>query len=187
MGLINFSHANEDASQQVAIFAGGCFWCTQHDFDAVAGIVSTTVGYTGGSLENPTYEEVCEKETGHVEAILIFFDPSQVSYEQLLDIYFHGIDPMNSEGQFCDIGSQYRPVIFYTSPSQKQLAERYKKQLIDSKKIESVAVDILPAQPFYAAEEYHQAYYRKNPFHYNFYHSRSGREQRLQQIWKNKK
>lgn len=169
--------------EEIAIFAGGCFWCVQHDFDQVKGVVSTSAGYTGGTTIHPTYEEVSEGNTGHVEAVLVVYDPSQVSYQQLLDFYFHNIDPTRDDGQFCDKGSEYRPVIFYENNEQKRLAENYKKNLIASGKIQPVLVAIVPSKTFYPAEEYHQDYYKKNPLLYKFYRSRCGRDQRLQQLW----
>jgi peptide-methionine (S)-S-oxide reductase len=168
---------------QMATFAGGCFWCLQHDFDQVKGVISTRAGYTGGDVVNPTYEEVSAGGTGHVEAVQIVYDPSVVSYEDLLNVYFHNIDPTRDDGQFCDEGSQYRPVIFYHDQTQKQLAEKYKQELIDSKKIQPVLVQILPAHTFYPAEEYHQEYYRKNPIRYKFYRYNCGRDKRLKKLW----
>lgn len=167
---------------EVAIFAGGCFWCMEHDFDQVPGVISTTSGYTGGTKVDPTYEEVSSGKTGHVESVQVVYDPSKVSYEHLLDFYFHNIDPTRNDGQFCDEGSQYRPVIFYENEEQKRLAEQYKQNLIASKKVEPVLVDILPAQTFYPAEEYHQKYYKKNPIRYKFYRTTCGRDRRLKQL-----
>ena len=160
---------------ETAIFAGGCFWCTEYDFDHVGGVVSTTSGYTGGSKANPTYEEVCSGETGHVEALQVTFDPSIVSYEQLLHVYFGSIDPTRNDGQFCDIGSQYRPVIFYANDTQKKLAENAIRDLVASKKITPFLVALLPAAPFYPAEEYHQKFYQKNSARYKSYRAASGR------------
>lgn len=153
---------------ELATFAGGCFWCTQHDFDELKGVVSTTAGYTGGTKVNPSYEEVCSGKTGHVEALQLSYDPEKISYEKLLDVYWHSIDPTRTDGQFCDIGSQYRPVIFYHNEKQKQLAEKTKKE-------RSSQVDIRPASTFYPAEEYHQKFYKKKPAHYQAYHRASGR------------
>jgi peptide-methionine (S)-S-oxide reductase len=173
-------------ADEVAIFAGGCFWCMQHDFDQVKGVTSTTAGYTGGTKVNPTYEEVSAGGTGHLEAVQVTYDPSKVSYEQLLEDYFHNIDPTQGDGQFCDKGNQYRPVIFYENNSQKQLAEKYKQDLIASKKVHPVLVEILPATPFYPAEEYHQKYAQKNPLRYKFYRFNCGRDKRLKQVWGSK-
>jgi peptide-methionine (S)-S-oxide reductase len=167
----------------VATFAGGCFWCVQKDFDHVKGVISTTAGYTGGHKENPTYEEVSAGGTGHLESVQVVYDPQQVSYEKLLDFYFHNIDPTRDDGQFCDEGKQYRPVIFYHDENQKNLAEKYKQKLIDSKKVHPVLVEILPAKTFYPAEDYHQKYYIKNPLRYKFYRYNCGRDKRLKELW----
>lgn len=167
----------------MATFASGCFWCTQHDFDQVKGVVSTKSGYTGGEKENPTYEEVSAGGTGHVESVEVTYDPKIVSYQQLLDFYWVNVDPTRNDGQFCDKGNQYRPVIFYHNENQKELAEKSKNKLIADHKISPILVDILPAKTFYAAEEYHQEYHKKNPVRYNFYRYRCGRDARLQEIW----
>ena len=180
--LMGHEIQKEDFKTETAIFAGGCFWCVQHDFDHVKGVISTTSGYTGGDEPNPTYEEVCSGTTGHVEALQIVFDPTKVTYSQLLDTYWHNIDPTTNEGQFCDIGSQYRPVIFYENDTQKQMAEDSKEKIIKTKNI-PVMVDILPAKTFYSAETYHQEFYKKNPTRYKFYHYNSGRDKRLKQVW----
>lgn len=168
---------------QVATFAGGCFWCVQHDFEDVKGVISTTSGYTGGTKDNPTYEEVSEGGTGHVESVQIVFDPKKISYQKLLDIYWHNIDPTRNDGQFCDEGSQYRPVIFYHTQEQKKLALEYKDKLDKEKKIQPILVDILPATTFYPAEEYHQKYADKNPVRYKFYRYNCGRDKRLKELW----
>ncbi|MBS0603554.1 MAG: peptide-methionine (S)-S-oxide reductase MsrA [Verrucomicrobia bacterium] len=168
---------------ETAIFAGGCFWCVQHDFDTVRGVISTTAGYTGGTKVDPTYEEVSSGGTGHVESVKVVYDPSKVSYAQLLDFYFHNIDPTRRDGQFCDEGSQYRPVIFYENEEQKMLAEKYRQDLVASNKFKTVEVDILPATAFYPAEKYHQEYYQKNPIRYKFYRANCGRDSRLKQLW----
>jgi len=167
-----------------AAFAGGCFWCVQHAFDDIDGVLSTQVGYTGGTVKSPTYEQVCSGTTGHFEAIQITFDPSKISYKKLLDIYWHNIDPTKTDGQFCDIGSQYRPAIFYHDESQKKIAEESKKELLKTK---NIVVEILPAQPFYPAEDYHQKYYQKSPFRYELYDLGSGRKNRLKELWGNQK
>lgn len=168
---------------ETAIFAGGCFWCVQHDFDQLSGVVSTTSGYTGGHVDNPSYEEVSAGGTGHVESVEVVYDPSKISYEQLLNFYFHNVDPTRNDGQFCDTGNQYRPVIFYENDTQKKLAEEYKQKLIDSKKMEPILVEILPAKKFYPAEDYHQEYADKNPVRYKFYRTTCGRDKRLKQLW----
>lgn len=182
-----FSHAedklNDGNPYEKATFASGCFWCTQHDFDQVKGVVSTTAGYTGGETVNPTYQEVSAGGTGHVESVLVEYDPKVVNYQELLNFYWHTIDPTRNDGQFCDKGNQYRPVIFYHNENQKELAEKYKNKLIAENKIKPILVDILPAKTFYPAEEYHQNYYKKNPYRYKFYRYNCGRDNRLNEIW----
>lgn len=179
-------YGQESMPQEEAIFAGGCFWCVEHDFDQVEGVISTTSGYTGGHKINPTYQEVSAGGTGHVEAVKVIFDPKKVSYQKLLDFYWHNIDPTRNDGQFCDSGQQYRPVIYYMNDTQKKLAEAEKQRLVDEHKIPSIKVEILPAQTFYPAEEYHQKYYKKNPIRYNFYRYRCGRDKRLKEVWGDK-
>jgi len=174
---------SDHGKKEMAIFAGGCFWCVQSDFDKVKGVESTVAGYTGGTKVDPTYEEVSAGGTGHVESVQITFDPSRVSYEQLLDVYFHNVDPTRNDGQFCDTGEQYRPVIFYLNTAQKDAATKYKKQLVADGRFQKVLVEILPAKTFYPAEEYHQAYYEKNPVRYKFYRTTCGRDKRLKELW----
>lgn len=173
-------------SLSTATFAGGCFWCTQSDFDKVPGVVKTIAGYTGGAVKNPSYEQVSDGGTGHYESVEVIFDPSKVSYQQLLTFFWHNIDPTNDKGQFCDVGDQYRAVIFYHDEKQKQLAEASKAELIKSGRFKQVVTQILPAGVFYPAEEYHQSYYQKNPIRYHFYRFNCGRDQRLKQLWGNK-
>jgi peptide-methionine (S)-S-oxide reductase len=179
----SFSLLHSQEPQDEAIFAGGCFWCVEHDFDQVQGVVSTTSGYTGGHTINPTYEDVSTGKTGHVEAVKIVFNPEKISYQKLVDFYWHQIDPTRNDGQFCDKGDEYRPVIFYMNENQKKIAEREKQKLIEENKIHPILVQILPAQTFYPAEEYHQKYYKKNPLRYKFYRYNCGRDQRLKEIW----
>jgi peptide-methionine (S)-S-oxide reductase len=174
---------NEGDKYEYATFASGCFWCTQHDFDQINGVISTTAGYTGGEKVNPTYEEVSAGRTGHVESVQVEYDPKVVNYQELLYFYWHNVDPTRNDGQFCDKGSQYRPVIFYHNENQKELAEKSKKQLITANVIHPILVEILPAKTFYRAEEYHQSYYKKNPLRYKFYRYRCGRDARLKKIW----
>lgn len=166
-----------------ATFAGGCFWCMQPPFDQLDGVVSTKVGYTGGKTINPTYIQVSEGKTGHVEAVEIAYDPKKISYEKLLLVYWHNIDPTDKKGQFCDKGSAYRPMIFYHNEKQKQLAVESKQTLIQANKINPIVTEIVSAPLFYPAEEYHQQYYKKNPFRYRFYRYLCGRDKRLKEIW----
>ena len=167
-----------------ATFAGGCFWCMQAVFDKVKGVVFTTVGYAGGHSKNPTYEEVCSGSTGHAEAIEILYDLSQVTYKELLDIFWRNIEPTMLNRQFVDFGTQYRTIIFYQNEEQKRLAEVSKQELEKSRKFyRPIVTEILPASVFYKAEEYHQQYYKKNPIRYDFYEAHSGRSQYLKTIW----
>jgi len=169
------------APREVATFAGGCFWCMEGPFDALPGVISVTVGYTGGRVKNPTYEQVSEGGTGHRESVQIVFDPTKISYAKLLDVFWRNIDPADNEGQFCDKGSQYRSAIVYHDNVQKRLAEESKAAV--EKKLGRAYTDILPASEFWRAEEYHQHYYKKNPVRYHFYRFNCGRDQRLAAIW----
>jgi methionine-S-sulfoxide reductase len=167
-----------------ATFSGGCFWCMQAIFDQVKGVISTTVGYTGGRKGTPSYEEVCSGKTGHTEAIEILYDPSQVTYEELLDIFWKNIEPTMLNRQFVDFGTQYSTAIFYHNEEQKHLAEASKEELEKSGKFyKPIVTEIQPASIFYKAEEYHQHYYKKNPIRYEFYEAHSGRNQYLKMIW----
>lgn len=170
------------AETKQAIFAGGCFWCMQPPFDKTEGVLKTTLGYTGGNVENPTYEQVSSGGTGHVEAIQIDYDPAIVSYPELLEIYWVNVDPYTENRQFCDLGKQYRAEIFYTDEQQKieAIASKEKKQKILG---EPIVVQIERASTFYPAEEYHQNYYKKNPVRYKFYRTTCGRDKRLREIW----
>lgn len=170
--------------EEKAIFAGGCFWCMVKPFDQMPGIKAVVSGYTGGHVPNPTYEEVCSGTTGHTEAVEITFDPSVISYRQLVDIYWQQTDPTDAFGQFADRGDSYRPAIFYASMEQKEAAEASKEQLQASGRFkEPIVTSIEPAQPFYPAEEYHQDFYKKNPGHYNAYSEGSGRKGFIRQHW----
>jgi peptide-methionine (S)-S-oxide reductase len=167
-----------------AIFAGGCFWCMEPPYDALPGVISTTSGYIGGQKRKPTYEEVSAGGTGHAEAVEVVYDPRQVSYEKLLEVFWRNIDPTVKNRQFCDAGSQYRSAIFYLDQEQKRLAEASKAALMKSKPFRGdVVTEVVPAGEFWPAEEYHQDYYRKNPVRYKFYRNGCGRDARLQELW----
>lgn len=167
-----------------ATFAGGCFWCMEGPFDVLEGVVSTTSGYTGGGKKNPTYQEVSAGGTGHTESVRVVYDPAKVTFERLLEIFWHNIDPLASDRQFCDAGSQYRSAIFYHDEAQQRAATASKSALEASGKLKGpIATQIVPAGEFWPAEEYHQDYYRKNPIRYNYYRSRCGRDDRLKEIW----
>lgn len=166
-----------------AVFAGGCFWCMEHALDDLPGVISTTVGYTGGKTLNPTYDEVSAGGTGHAEVVLVVYDPQKISYVQLLDVFWHNIDPTVKDAQFCDHGDQYRSAIFYQDDAQKKWAEASRQRLLDAKRFKNIYTEIAPAAPFYTAEEYHQHYHKKNPIRYKFYRTSCGRDSRINEIW----
>lgn len=168
----------------IATFAGGCFWCTESDFDKIPGVISTTSGYIGGTVINPTYEQVSSGRTGHVEAVQIRFDPTKTNFTKLLAAYWPTIDPLTPNRQFCDSGTQYRSVIFYHNADQQQQAEASKAALTSSGRFTlPIVTELLPASTFYPAEEYHQDFHNKNPVRYNYYRYNCGRDARLKQIW----
>ena len=168
----------------VAVFAGGCFWCTESDFDKVPGVLSTTSGYIGGHVENPIYEDVSYGKSGHIEAVQVRYDSSKISYAQLLEVFWPTIDPITANAQFCDKGPQYRSAIFYGNPQEQALAEASKAALERSGKLPGpVVTEILAATTFYPAEEYHQDYHNKNPIRYAYYRNGCGRDARLEQLW----
>ena len=167
-----------------ATFAGGCFWCMEPPFDKLEGVISTTSGYTGGKKLNPTYREVSDGDTGHAEAVEIVYDPAKISYEKLLDVFWHNIDPTVKDQQFCDHGSQYRSAIFYHGEQQKKAAETAKAELMKSKPFKGeIVTEVVVAGTFYPAEDYHQDYYIKNPVKYKFYRFNCGRDSRLKELW----
>ena len=171
-------------AKATAVFAGGCFWCMEGPFDALDGVSETTSGYIGGSVPNPTYEQVSGGNTGHTEALRIVFDPLKVSYEKLLEVFWRNIDPLDAGGQFCDRGSQYRSGIFFTDKSQQAAAEKSKAALAESGKLPgTIVTEITEASAFFAAEEYHQDYYTKNPIRYRYYRFGCGRDKRLAELW----
>lgn len=174
--------ASESGERAVAVFAGGCFWCTESDFDKVPGVLSTTSGYTGGRVENPTYEQVSSGSTGHIESVRVAYDPRRVSYAALVDHFFRTIDPLDGGGQFCDRGSQYRSAIFVANEQERRVVEGIKVKLAEALS-KPIATDILPAARFYPAEAYHQDYYKKNPIRYKFYRHNCGRDARVEKVW----
>ena len=168
----------------LATFAGGCFWCVESDFEKLPGVRDVISGYTGGDVENPSYRQVSAGGTGHLEAVQVWYDPEQIGYEQLLAALWRQIDPTDDKGQFVDRGPQYRPAVFYHDETQKRLAEASLEALAKSGRYDKpIRVALLPAGPFYRAEDYHQDYYRKNPLRYKFYRYRSGRDQYLRKVW----
>lgn len=174
------------AGQAEATFAGGCFWCMEPPFEALPGVISVVSGYTGGRTKNPSYEDVSSGMTGHAEAVRIVYEPSKVSFEQLLEVFWHNIDPLTPDQQFCDKGTQYRAAIFYHDEAQRAAAEASKDALAASGRFKtSVVTSIVPARAFFPAEDYHQDYYRHNPLRYKYYRHGCGRDERLQELWGN--
>jgi peptide-methionine (S)-S-oxide reductase len=176
------SSAPKAPGQTFAIFAGGCFWCTESDFDHIPGVLSTTSGYAGGRVANPTYQQVSAGGTGHIEAVRVAYDLRRVSYAALVDRFFRTIDPLDGGGQFCDRGDQYRSAIFVRTPEERRIAEAAKAR-VQRQLGRPIATLVLPARNFYPAEAYHQNYYRENPVRYRFYRWNCGREARLRAVW----
>jgi peptide-methionine (S)-S-oxide reductase len=178
------SSPKADGGPATAIFAAGCFWCVEEAFEKVPGVGAVVSGYIGGKVANPTYEQVVTGTTGHTEAVQVTYDPGKVTYEQLVDWFWKNVDPLDARGQFCDKGSQYRSGIFYRDEAQKKVAEASKRALQASGRFKQpIVTEITAAGPFYAAESYHQGYYKKNPNRYQFYKYGCGRVQRLEQLW----
>lgn len=176
--------ASASATSETAVFAGGCFWCMEGPFDVLDGVLSTISGYTGGTLANPTYEQVSAGGTGHAEAVQVTYDPRRVSYAKLLEVFWRNIDPTVADQQFCDHGNQYRTAIFYLDDAQRQAAEASRAALEQDKPFKApIKTEIVAAGTFYPAEDYHQDYYKKNPVRYKFYRYNCGRDQRLDELW----
>jgi peptide-methionine (S)-S-oxide reductase len=174
----------QPAATAKAVFAGGCFWCVESDFDKVAGVLSTTSGYTGGTTANPSYEQVSAKSTGHAEAVEIVYDPAKVSYQKLVEHYWRTIDPTTKDRQFCDAGSPYRTAIFAQNAEQLKAAQASKAALEKTKPFkEPIVTEVVQGGAFYPAEDYHQDYYKKNPLRYKYYRTSCGRDARLKQLW----
>jgi peptide-methionine (S)-S-oxide reductase len=177
--------AAEKPAAAKATFAGGCFWCVEEAFDKVPGVLATISGYTGGKTKSPTYEQVSSGRTGHTEVVQVEYDPKRVSYEKLLDVFWRNIDPTQRDAQFCDHGSQYRSGIFYHDDEQRKLAEASKAALMKNKPFKGeIVTEVTRASEFYAAEDYHQDYYQKNPVRYKFYKTGCGRDARLKELWR---
>ena len=170
------------AQRATAVFAGGCFWCTESDFDKMPGVVATTSGYIGGRTANPTYEQVSAGDTGHIEAVRVTYDPARISYAELAARFMRTIDPLDAGGSFCDRGYQYRSAFFVADAGQRRVAEAVKARAQQSLN-KPVATLVLPASTFTPAEDYHQDYYKNNPIRYRFYRSRCGRAARLAEVW----
>ena len=175
----------EESDYRSATFAGGCFWCMEPPFDKLDGVISTTSGYAGGHVPNPTYKQVSAGSTGHAEVVQVVYDPEKISYRELLNVFWRNVDPLDSSGQFCDRGNQYRTAVFYHDEEQLRLAEQSKAAFERSGRFSrSVATEIVPLNGnFYSAEEYHQDYYIKNPLRYKYYRTACGRDRRLEQLW----
>jgi peptide-methionine (S)-S-oxide reductase len=180
--LLFAAPAPGSAQTAKATFAGGCFWCMEPPFDELDGVISTTSGYISGKTKNPTYEQVSTGTTGHTEALQVVYDPKKITYDKLLEVFWRNIDPLAANGQFCDLGSQYRSGIFYHDGNQKSAAEKSKKS-IQTRFKQPVATEITAATVFYPAEDYHQDYYKKNPVRYKLYSHGCGRAQRLEEVW----
>jgi peptide-methionine (S)-S-oxide reductase len=182
--FLTITKVTAETNLEKATFAGGCFWCMEHPFDQIPGVISVTSGYTGGQKKNPTYKEVAAGGTGHAESVQVVYDPTKVTYDKLLNVFWHNIDPTAKDRQFCDTGHQYRSAIFYHNEEQKRLAMKSKETLEKSKPFkEPIVTEIVQATEFYPAEDYHQHYYKKNPIRYKYYRGRCGRDHRLEELW----
>jgi peptide-methionine (S)-S-oxide reductase len=173
-------------AKATAVFAGGCFWCLEADFDKLPGVIATESGYTGGKTPNPTYHQVSAGGTGHTEAVRVSYDPSKLSYQQLVDYFWRHIDPTVKDRQFCDIGTQYRSAIYWQNEAERKIAEASRDALLKSGKLKQVLTEITAASAFYPAEEYHQDYYTKNPLRYAYYRRSCGRDARVHEVWGDK-
>ena len=178
--------AGSTMAAATAIFAGGCFWCLEADFDKLPGVLATESGYTAGKTPNPTYHQVSAGGTGHTEAVRVSYDPAKVSYQQLVDYFWRHIDPTVKDRQFCDVGTQYRSGIYWQNEDERKIAETSRDALLKSGKLKQIYTEIAAASAFYPAEEYHQDYYTKNPIRYNYYRHGCGRDARVQEIWGHK-
>ena len=181
---VRAADATPASARATATFAGGCFWCMQPPFEHLDGVLKTTVGYTGGHTPNPSYQEVSAGETGHTESIQIEYDPAKISYNKLLDVFWHNVDPLTPNAQFCDHGDEYRTAIFYHDETQRRLAQESKQHLEQTQHFDRpIVTQIVPATDFYPAEDYHQMYRAKNPVRYKYYRWNCGRDQRLKEVW----
>jgi peptide-methionine (S)-S-oxide reductase len=187
--VVGFSNAPhpfvaESGEPAKAYFAGGCFWCMEEVFEKVDGVIATVSGYMGGTVQNPSYEDVSSGQTGHAESVEVLYDPSKVTYNQLLEAFWRNVDPITPNAQFCDHGTQYRAAIFYQNDQERRFAEESKQAIARSKRFnQPIVTQIVMASRFYPAEEYHQDFYKKNPIRYKFYKYNCGRAQRLEELW----
>jgi len=179
-----YAQAKPQSAPAKATFAGGCFWCMEEAYEKLPGVISAVSGYMGGRTKNPTYEQVSTGSSGHAEVVQVQYDPSKITYEKLVEAFWRNVDPTQRDGQFCDHGSQYRSAIFYHGEEQKKAADASRVALEKNKPFKGeIVTQIVPAAEFYAAEEYHQDYYKKNPVRYKVYKTGCGREARLQAVW----
>jgi len=185
-GAASKKPAGTTTATATAIFAGGCFWCTEADFEKLPGVLGAESGYTAGRTANPTYEQVSAGNTGHTEAVRVSYDPAKMSYRQLVDYFWRQIDPTVKDRQFCDVGTQYRSGIYWQSEAERRIAEASRDALRKSGKLPQIHTEIIAASAFYPAEEYHQDYYKKNPIRYAYYRRGCGRDARLREIWGDK-
>ena len=187
IGILNVQSTSQAAAGSTpgkAYFAGGCFWCMEEVFEKVEGVLSATSGYMGGTVSNPTYEEVSAGRTGHAESVEVVYDPAKVSYQKLLDVFWHNVDPITPNAQFCDHGSQYRSAIFFQTDEEKRASDASKQAIEQSRRFtEPIVTQIVVTSKFYPAEEYHQDFYKKNPVRYKLYKYNCGRAQRLEALW----
>ena len=183
LGLTALTAAAQ-AATATAVFAGGCFWCTESDFEKLPGVVAAESGYTGGKTANPTYEAVSAGHTGHTEAVRVTYDPDKVSYAQLVEFFWRTIDPTEKDRQFCDVGDQYRSGIYWGTDAERQVAEASLAKLKASGRFKNIYTEVKKADPFYVAEDYHQDYYKKNSVRYSYYRFSCGRDAQLKRVWK---
>lgn len=183
LGLTALTAAAQ-AATATAVFAGGCFWCTESDFEKLPGVVAAESGYTGGKTANPTYEAVSAGHTGHTEAVRVTYDPAKVSYAQLVEFFWRTIDPTEKDRQFCDVGDQYRSGIYWGTDAERQVAEASLAKLKASGRFKNIYTEVKKADPFYVAEDYHQDYYKKNSVRYSYYRYSCGRDAQLKRVWK---
>jgi len=179
--------APQDGGRATAIFAGGCFWCMEANFEKLQGVIGVESGYTAGRTNNPSYEEVSSGRTGHVEAVRVYYDPQKVSYGQLVEYFWRHIDPTVKDRQFCDVGAQYRSGIYWQNEAERQVAEGSRDELLKSGRFKVIHTEVLPATTFWVAEEYHQDYYKKNPLRYRYYRASCGRDARVAEVWGDRK
>ena len=181
--LSSTAHAQKPATTASAVFAGGCFWCLEADFDKLPGVLSAVSGYAGGKVVNPTYEQVSAGNSGHIESVMVTYDPTKLTYAALLDYFWHHVDPTVQNRQFCDVGNQYRTAIFVENDAQRAAVDASKSALLKAGVVKQIYTETIPLTKFYPAEEYHQKYYKKNPIRYAYYRSGCGRDARVAEVW----